>query len=746
MKRFSSNRFRVGVAVVFVSLSFSLGAQTGEQSDERVLEEVMVTASKRGDMRIMDIPMTIQAIGEDELEKRGIRQFADYARSISGLSFEDQGPGDKKIVLRGLQSTGASTVGVYFDDIVITAANRQDGGGRQPDIHLVDMERIEVLKGPQATLYGASSMGGTVRMISNKPDATEVSGAFNAGFGWTSGSGDQNWLLDGMLNVPIIEDELAIRAVAYTNDRAGFIDDLFGGDDGSLAQDDVNNHDVSGGRVAVRWTPSDATIVDALWLKQSTSSDGPPWMQPSFGDFVQRNFTISPWDETTEAFNLSAQTTVSHGTFNVAASYFSRDIFFGFPATRELCSLFGGGAACFEPQNETLYDNQGTLEQPQDRSITAVEARYSSNWDSRFQLVAGLFYQLEENNFESLVIATDRPGRPIHQRESIFVNRRVNNEVEQYAGFGELSFDLTEKVTLTVGARVFDITIDEVGQNLETVFRPVAADPVPTSSSESDTLYKANISYKAGDDLMFYGTFAQGFRSGGNNEPDFNNNETFPGFGSDSLDSYEIGSKGILFGGQFTFDVAAYRMEWADIQARGLASPDTNFLVIKNVGEAEIHGLEVGFQVAPAQWENFSFGGNFTVLDAELVESDPLATGGGNEGDRIPDVPEFTTNLFAEYVTFIGANHELSTRIDYSYTGDSFSTFNDEDGLLIEQGDYSLVDLSASLDFGNYRFRVYGNNVFDEKAIATGIGLPRRPDQVIPIWRRTVGVEFGMRF
>ncbi|MEJ8566197.1 TonB-dependent receptor [Elongatibacter sediminis] len=735
-----------GLMLALGAVSFAAHAQTGELQGAGALEEVMVTASKRGDVSIMDVPMTIQAIGADELEKRGIVQFEDYARSVSGLSFQDQGPGDKKIVLRGLQSKGAATVGVYFDDIVVTAANRQDGGGRQPDIYLVDMERIEVLKGPQATLYGASSMGGTIRMITNKPDASQVSGEFNTGYGLTSGSDDSSWHVNGVLNVPIVQDELAVRAVAYTSYRAGFIDDLLGGDDGSLAQDDVNNQDTSGGRVALRWTPSDATTVDLLWITQETTSDGPPWMQPSFGDNVQQNFTINPWEEDLDAFNLSAQTTVSHGTFNFAASYFERDILYGFPATRELCSLFGGGAACFEPENETLYDNQGTLQQPQNRSITAVEARYSSSWDSPFQVVGGLFYQFEENDFSSLVIGTDRQGRPIYQQEKIFVNRLVNNEIEQYAAFGELSYDMTDRVTVTVGARVFDISIDEVGQNLETVFRPVAADPVPTSSSESDTLFKANIAYAATDNLNLYGTFSQGYRSGGNNEPDFNNNETFPPFGSDALDSYEIGAKGRLLDGQLTFDAAAYFMEWDDIQARGLATPDTNFLVIKNVGKAEITGLEVGFAAYPAQLENFSFGGNFTIMDAELVESDPLATGGGDDGDRIPDVPEFSAYLFAEYVKSFGADHDLSARVDYSYTGDSYSTFNDLDGLLVEQGDYSLVNLSATLNYGNYRFRLYGNNIFDEDGIISGFGLPRRPDQVIPVWRRTLGVEFGMRF
>jgi iron complex outermembrane recepter protein len=148
-------------------------AAAGDQAQggaDAGLQEVLVTANKRGEQSLLDTPMAIQAIGAEQLKSEGIKEFSDYARKISGLAFEDQGPGDKKIVLRGLDSTGAATTGVYFDDVVVTANNPQDGGGRQPDIQLVDMERIEVLKGPQGSLYGASSMAGTVRMLTNKPD------------------------------------------------------------------------------------------------------------------------------------------------------------------------------------------------------------------------------------------------------------------------------------------------------------------------------------------------------------------------------------------------------------------------------------------------------------------------------------------------------------------------------------------------------------------------------------------------
>ena len=141
------------------------------------IEEVVVTASKRGEQNVQDVSMSIAAFDEASLRARGADNFLDYARAVPGLSVQDQGPGDKKYVIRGVQSVGAATTGLYFDEIVMTANNRQDGGGRQPDLKLFDIERVEVLRGPQGTLYGASSMSGTIRIVANKPDASEFAGA-----------------------------------------------------------------------------------------------------------------------------------------------------------------------------------------------------------------------------------------------------------------------------------------------------------------------------------------------------------------------------------------------------------------------------------------------------------------------------------------------------------------------------------------------------------------------------------------
>ena len=643
------------ILAAILSLSLPM-IVTAQDTDPRSgpLEEIMVTASKRGAQTLQDIPISIQAFSGEDLARRGVVDFDDYAREVSGLSFEDQGPGDKKYVLRGTQSTGAATTGVYFDDIVLTGNNRQDGGGRQPDVRLVDMERIEVLKGPQGTLYGSSSMSGTIRMITNKPDASKFAGAVNANLENTRNASGETYSIDAMLNVPIVKDKVAFRLVGYTTEEAGWIDDNIGyGVKRSVHG--ANETEVSGGRAALRWQVTDDVRVDALWIRQDTDTDGASWYQPLYGEFVQNNYQALPWNESMDAYNLAFEWAADHGTATASVSYMERDIEYRFDGTRILCGIFTGrNPLCKAPQAEAIAIRYSSLlVQPQDRSIFSSELRYASSWEGRFQLVGGLFYQEEDNNFRSIVSYFDTQGRPLplSDRQNIQVNRRVNGEIKQYAAFAEASFDVTDRLTATVGLRVFKFDVDEVGQNLVTRNRPVDAAPVVTASSEDDISPKFNLSFDITDDIMLYATYAEGFRSGGNNEPDFTTGTVFPGFGSDSLKSYEVGLKASFLDGSIQLDAAAYYMDWSDLQARVLASAATgNFLILGNVGSADIKGFEMGALVRPQQARNLTLGGNLTLLSAELSESFPVGTNAfpGQNGDRIPDVPEVTGNLFAE--------------------------------------------------------------------------------------------------
>lgn len=719
-------------------------------AEDAILGEVLVTASKRGETSVLDTPIAIQAITGEQLQAQGVTQFGDYARSISGLSFEDQGPGDKKIVLRGMQSTGAATTGLYFDDMVITANNRQDGGGRQPDIRLVDMERLEVLKGPQGTLYGAGSMSGTIRMITNKPDPNATAGAIHVNAGYTAHANDSNYDYDAMLNLPVIDGKLALRVVGYQSSLAGFIDDHM------LGREGVNNQRVTGGRVAARWLITEDLTLDAMWVNQNTEADGAAYYQPSFGEYAQSNNTGSDWEEAMNAYNVALNWKLDSGSVTWSASKMERDIFYRFPGARILCTLNGfPQGTCFAPEsNPTLLTYRASADQPQDRSISVSELRYASDWNSPLQVVGGLFYQKEENNFRSRITDVNEYGERLIGREHYNSNRAVNNQVVQKAAFGEVSYNITDALIATVGVRAFRFEVNEKGQNREARTRAVAQAPVYTSSEDEDATFKYNVQYKIDADRMVYVNYAEGFRSGGNNEPDFATGTVLPPYASDTVKSYEIGAKGSFMNGALQLEGAAYYMDWQDLQARVSAQiPGSTALMLGNVGAAQIKGVEIGMQSIPFDLD-LTVGGNVTFLKARLSEDGPFgppnASGvsaplAGLDGDPIPNVPEFSANLFADY-SFDLATWETTARLDYSYVGDSYSDFNPTKPIYTKQGDYSLVNMRLSFERSQYKVEAFLNNVFDEQAIVSSSIDVRRPLEIIPLRPRTVGVGFGYKF
>ncbi|HKU15130.1 MAG TPA: TonB-dependent receptor [Steroidobacteraceae bacterium] len=733
---------------------FALAALTSvaHGAEDGVLGEVLVTASKRGATSVLDTPIAIQAITGEQLQAQGVTQFADYARSISGMSFEDQGPGDKKIVLRGMQSTGAATTGLYFDDLVITGNNRQDGGGRQPDPRLVDMERIEVLKGPQGTLYGAGSMSGTIRMITNKPDPNETAGSVHANASYTAHATDPNYDYDAMLNLPIVEGKLAMRVVGYQSSLAGFIDDPM------LGREGVNNARVSGGRVALRWLITDDLTLDAMWLNQNTNSHGAAYYQPLFGLYEQHNNTESDWEEKMNAYNVALNWKLDSGSVTWSASRMDRDLFYRFPGARILCTLNAAGfprSTCWDPNsNPTLVQFRASADQPQDRSIEVSELRYASDWDSPFQVVGGLFYQKEENNFTSRITDVNELGERLIGREHYNSNRIVNNSIAQKAAFGELSYSITDALIATVGVRTFQFRVNEKGQNLVTRTRAVEQPPVFTKSESEDTTFKYNLKYNFTPDRMVYLNYAEGFRSGGNNEPDMATGTVLPPYDSDSVKSYEIGAKGAFLNGSLQVDLAAYFMDWQDLQARVSAGiPGSQALMLGNVGSAEIEGLEAGLQAIPFDID-LTLGGNVTFLDAKLTEDGPFgppnaqgvrAPLAGLDGDRIPNVPEFSGSVFASY-GFDVASWESTARLDYQYVGNSYSDFNPTKPVYTKQGDYSLVNLRMAFERNQYKFELFANNLLDEKAIVSSSIDVRRPLEIIPLRPRTFGVGFGYKF
>lgn len=797
--------------IFVVLISFCLNATA-----QNVLEEIVVTASKRGEQVLQDTPLAVQAFSGENLNDRLVTEFQDIAAQIPSLTFQDLGPGDKEYVLRGINSTGVATVGVYYDEAVITARNQQDGGGRQADIEMHDLQRVEILKGPQGTLYGASSMAGTIRFIPNEPTADEFSGRVEGGVSDTD-KGGTNYHTNVVLNLPIIEDQLALRAVGWITDESGFIDLP------RLGKKDVNTNEVEGGRIALRWTPNDSMDFTAAIVAQSREVGGssrftPDETQATFsrgapgftnadsltllagqpvvdGDLVSRDFTESPWDEDIELFSLKGEWTGDNGSLLATANWLDRDILFNFDSTHFLINVDtdstpgpdGGAANSFLlallglPGVDPL--GRAISTEPQDRELFSSEIRYASNLDGQFNFVVGSSYNKDERNFDVRVLQANELGvaaGALDPTEDFYVGsapfpgifgftqeeliasldkfgpaifgRTVREEIEEIAVFGEASYDISDQLTFTGGIRWYDYEVNTAGNIIKQFIFFGPQPPFDITQSEDDISFKANLAYAATEDLLIYGTFSQGFRAGGINNPpitaDLDVVQRLLSFSSDELDNYEFGIKSSWMENRLTVNATVYYIDWKNIQIEDV-DPSGAFPLIVNAGDAEVFGAELEINAIPAEGLDLFFGASYTK--AELVEdTDGFALGdpfAGENGDEIPQVPNWLLSASAQYTKPISGDLEAVFRVDWSWRGENDIRFKKSlDPQNVTLGDFHVVNFRVGIRNDLWQISAYAKNIFDERAEIDALNSDQDPLSFITIRPATFGFNLSRDF
>ncbi|MGH8137356.1 MAG: TonB-dependent receptor [Steroidobacteraceae bacterium] len=750
---------------------------TASAGTTTTLEEVVVTADKRGEESLESIPTAIQAITGEALERKGVVEFADFAGQVAGLSYGDLGPGDKKYVIRGVTSVGPSTVGVYYDEAVITGANANDGAGREPDIRTFDLDRIEVLKGPQGTLYGASSMSGTIRYITRKPVLDKVEG-YVQGEGSDTSQGGGNFMFNGALNLPIVPDALALRVVGWDIQNSGFIDDIR---IPAGAIDDANWEKTQGGRAELRWKASDALDIVASATVQTTHTGGsarytppgalsfPPPAEavPGFpqipgGDLKNTDLTVSPWNENLQVFGVTATYTMSNGVVTATSNYFNRHVDFVFDST-PILFFFG-------------VPIPGITLQPQNRAIASNELRYASKFSGPINFVVGAFSQHERNDFLVQVVKSNAfgnaagPFNPDNSDDALsnpngntFFGRTDDNRIKQYAGFGELDADFTDKLSGLVGVRYFHSEQDSV-QNQTHPFGGFTSSPVgPQTNTESDgkTTFKLNLSYKADFGLM-YATASEGFRVGGTNAADLPFASNIPRtFGPDQLRNYEVGLKTDFLDKRVRLNMAAYAIRWSDIQ---IQSTDTTgaFVFTTNAGTASVDGFELESQMLLTTGLEFDLAA--TYENARLTADQPnprgLATNPGQcpvpgvncvsniavDGDHLPEVPKVMLNGALTYTVPLSAAATGSLRADLTYRSNTDSQANTLSQYNVPLGAYVLVGLRASIDWNDWNVALFGKNITNKRAQIDAIRSDQDPLALITVRPRTIGLQVTRKF
>jgi iron complex outermembrane receptor protein len=743
--------------LVFFTTLFSIGFSYNVLAANEI-EEIVVTALKRNST-LQDTPIAISALTNQKLERIGADDFSDFVGSVPGLTLKDNGPSQTRPIIRGIASPGEGQVGVYYDNSLATSApgTTNSAGERSSELRPFDLERIEVLKGPQGTLYGGGSMGGTIRFITNKPNAEEFEGKIKIG-GSSVAKGDEGYSVDAMVNVPIIKDQLALRVVAFKRDDPGFIDNV------ALGLKDFNDVDAEGGRVALRWTPTDKLTVQGTIYYQDLKVGGGFHINPDLGDSPQTDaLSQEPYEEEQVTYNLNleydfgfAEAVYSYSWFDRNAVFRFHNGFTGFP---------------FPPVLST---------QPDPLQNVTHEIRLSSSGDNMIDWTVGGFYSDRNSFVSSDVNYIDAQGLPT---DVFLFKRHVNSSLLQKAVFGEATWHATDKLALTFGVRHYDVSnsSDVVNDiNIPGVGLPSGTPGIvlpfqinPTRGGEKGEIFKVHGAYDFTDDLLVFASFSQGFRPGGANQNSSSSALADPGvtgapvdFKSDKLDSFELGVRSQWMDGRLTLNGSIYHIKWKDI-VLGARSPTGLFAFLLNADKATATGFELEGIAELA--EDFRLTTAISYVNAELAADAPINVAGGNsrsglDGDRIPNVPEFTINASMEYgrdLPWFGGVRGYGY-INVDYTGDSFSDFNPflidiptltpttvVNDVYARQGDYVIVDLRFGLEGDKWDATVYVENVLDDRAITNVfVGAPFRPSpgQNFIERPRTIGVSFSRDF
>jgi len=753
-----------GSRIIAISVAglMSAGAVHAAE-DSAVLEEVTVTANKLNATKVLDTPVSIQAISGDALQRSNASGIMDIAGTIPGLSVQDLGPGDKKYVIRGINSAGASTTGIYYGEAVVSGTNTDDGGGFEADIRLYDLDRVEVLRGPQGTLYGASSMSGTIRFMPKLPELNKLDGYATAEFSDTAHSPQENYNINGALNLPLVEGKLALRVVGWRQYNSGYIDQTRVGSVGLVRG--VNNDDVQGGRIALRYQPFEDLTIDANFSTQAETSDGSSrWtpagiaafagdpIKPINGcDLCNTDVTRSPWSDNLQVFGFTAAYDTHVGTITATSNQFNRRTSFNFDSTPILIH-FG-----VPIPGETL--------EPRDRKVNSSELRYASAFDSPVNFVVGGYREHETQDLAVQVLTTDDNGLPIGQFSSsndadalsapngnTFFGRTDSRSTTQWAGFGEATWKVTDALTAIVGARYFTETLNGVQTQTHPFggFPPDAPNLVPIADPEqtfNKITWKENVSYKFSDALLAYETISTGFRSGGLNavsEPF----EPIPiSYAPDSLINFELGTKGRLFDGRLDYQLDAYFIRWDNIQVQENTA-DQAFVFQANAGTAHIKGVEFEFTARPMNYLTVSFAGSFQ--DAVLARGASLDAYTNNPtlgvtGDAIPNVPRYQFNAGVNYTRPIYGDWEGMLAADVTYR-DFVNAYFASNSFNLELPPYMLVGLRAGVINGPWSVSLFARNVADVRAQVSAINSTQDPHALLTVQPRTVGITVTRKF
>jgi outer membrane receptor protein involved in Fe transport len=742
---------------VAVAAALATTASRTDAADANVsanaLQEVIVTARKREE-NLQDVPVSIDVLTGKDIQNLGITQFEDFAQKVPSISFISVGPGTQLFFMRGVSDgsnpnySNSSSTGVFLDDTSLSWF------GVQPDLHLYDMERIEVLNGPQGTTFGAGAMAGAIRYITNKPDARNFSAGADFNGGKIDG-GQANWTYEGFVNFPLIEGVLGLRVSAFSDSHGGFINNKletrqwFNGttsDNSAWARTNYNREHVEGGRVALKG------VINEGWSATLTYS-------------YQRLSSLGAWDE--DLSNLGPRTVARFGPeahrtqakildFHVDGDVGIADLVFASTywslPTRQLNeyseymqNYHGGAQQGFTCLDDPTYGsgefagcNVPTqfYEYHSNPERWSDELRLVSKPGGRFHWLGGLYW--EKTRDKNSGSAFTMPGLQTEGAAfqyytalygttmsslppNIWYSYRTRSDYLQTTEFANISFDVTDRLNIEAGVVHFHSSFQYYSPFGQFAYAPTTQSDNKGSSSKWNS--KAGVSYKISDHAMVYANFAQGFRDGGANSgyPQGCYDAGVPQkYVPDTLNNFEVGWKTTALNGRLLFNGAVYRMNWKDLQTLiydvDVCAPSS---FNANVGEARITGVEsnVDFKLN----ENWSLQASGSYTDSNLVSS-TYDTFKPNVGERLPFVPYFSYSWNVRYDHSLGDTFHGYAQFDMAHKGDMWNDLHvvGSNGFpRILQPAYSILNLRLGLTpkSGHWLAEFYITNLADKNAI-----------------------------
>lgn len=671
-----------------------------ERKPARIIEEVIVTAQKREE-RAFDVPISIVVLGADELQQRALTSLEDLQLAVPGMSIVSGGY-FRQIELRGISNIlgNSSLIGLYVDEAAVTL-----NGVRQINPSTYDLERVEVLRGPQGTLYGEGSAGGTIRFITKSPVLDRFGMDADVAALFTE-DGEPGQRINAMLNVPLIENKLGLRIAGTYNHEGGWIDQP------AALQEDINGQNLTNVRVKGLWQPSPQFTASAMAEihRNNRSMDA--------GDDAQGNFT--------QAFNLTTTPKVEndHDIFNLTLTYdFSAVRILS--ATSYIETRIEGKPIGFISRPtppgaapSTYY----SLSQLGDNHIWSEELRLSSIGSGPWQWTVGGFYRRNRDLLDVPVAyfgVLGPPGTPLPPPFGF----QIDTLFESWSAFGDTSYKLSDRFTLGAGVRYF-----QDDQELTQAFSGPPTTQIGRFHSTDPRVYAQ---YKLADDINLYASAAKGFRSGGFNS--FGQ----PPYDAEKVWTYELGTKMSLLEGRLRADTALFHTDYTDHVLFGV-SPTVPFAATVNAGEARIRGIEWDLTWQPADQWALSFNGNY--LDTRFTEI--KATSAAHAvGDPLDFVPKYQFTVSAERDFEWNGNAGFA-RLDYSQRGRA--TFNNRTlvGWDVESDVLNLLSYYMSLQWNeNLSFSLFAQNLLNDRGLLTpSPTLASRPRP------RIYGIGFTLHF